>query len=38
MMVRNDPSPGGTLMLAPAVRDLHLWHPGSFVTDVRTPG
>ena len=29
-------SPGDVLMLTAAVRDLHLNHPGQFVTDVRT--
>ncbi len=30
-------SPGDIVMLTAAVRDLHFWHPGKFVTDVRTP-
>ena len=30
-------SPGDVVMLTAAVRDLHLAHPGAFVTDVRTP-
>ncbi len=30
-------SPGDILMLTAAVRDLHLNHPGRFLTDVRTP-
>ncbi len=29
-------SPGDILMLTAAVRDLHLTHPGKFLTDVRT--
>ncbi|HVK08972.1 MAG TPA: glycosyltransferase family 9 protein [Gemmataceae bacterium] len=32
-----DLSPGDVVMLTAAVRDLHLAHPGAFVTDVRTP-
>ena len=30
-------SPGDIVMMTAAVRDLHLAHPGKFVTDVRTP-
>ena len=30
-------SPGDILMLTAAVRDLHLSHPGKYVTDVQTP-
>jgi Glycosyltransferase family 9 (heptosyltransferase) len=30
-------SPGDVVMMTAAVRDLHLAHPGDFVTDVRTP-
>src|SRR6266536_6391887 len=30
-------SPGDIVMMTAAVRDLHLAHPGTFVTDVRTP-
>jgi putative component of toxin-antitoxin plasmid stabilization module len=29
--------PGDLVVLTAAVRDLHYWHPGRFVTDVRTP-
>ena len=29
-------SPGDIVMLTAAVRDLHFWHPGEFLTDVRT--
>src|SRR5690349_15903057 len=29
-------SPGDIVMLTAAVRDLHHWHPGRFLTDVRT--
>src|SRR5206468_4301973 len=29
-------SPGDIVMLTAAVRDLHLCHPGQFITDVRT--
>lgn len=37
LILRNHQSPGDVLMLTAAVRDLHLSHPGAFVTDVRTP-
>jgi len=37
LILRNFLSPGDVLMLTAAVRDLHLCHPGEFVTDVRTP-
>ncbi|MDB6121941.1 MAG: ADP-heptose:LPS heptosyltransferase-like protein [Pedosphaera sp.] len=30
-------SPGDIVMLTAAVRDLHHWYPGHFLTDVRTP-
>jgi ADP-heptose:LPS heptosyltransferase len=30
-------SPGDIVMMTAAVRDLHLAHPGRFLTDVRTP-
>jgi hypothetical protein len=30
-------SPGDLVMLTAAVRDLHHWYPGQFLTDVRTP-
>src|SRR6185436_1462556 len=29
-------SPGDIVMLTAAVRDLHAWYPGQFLTDVRT--
>ncbi len=29
-------APGDVVMLTAAVRDLHYWYPGKFVTDVRT--
>src|ERR1051325_6803870 len=29
-------SPGDIVMLTAAVRDLHYWYPGCFITDVRT--
>jgi ADP-heptose:LPS heptosyltransferase len=37
LILRNWQSPGDIVMLTAAVRDLHLCHPGEFVTDVRTP-
>jgi hypothetical protein len=37
LILDNHQSPGDTLMLTAAVRDLHLCHPGKFITDVRTP-
>lgn len=37
LILKNFLSPGDTLMLTAAVRDLHLTHPGVFQTDVRTP-
>ena len=37
LLLRQIQSPGDVVMLTAAVRDLHLHHPGSFVTDVRTP-
>jgi len=37
LILKNYQSPGDILMLTAAVRDLHLSHPGRFVTDVRTP-
>ena len=37
LILKNSQSPGDILMLTAAVRDLHLSHPGRFVTDVRTP-
>jgi ADP-heptose:LPS heptosyltransferase len=36
LILKNSLSPGDILMLTAAVRDLHLTHPGKFVTDVRT--
>jgi ADP-heptose:LPS heptosyltransferase len=37
VILRNYLSPGDIVMLSAAVRDLHLCHPGEFITDVRTP-
>ncbi len=37
LILENHLAPGDILMLTAAVRDLHLGHPGRFVTDVRTP-
>ena len=37
LILRNSQSPGDILMLTAAVRDLHVCHPGEFLTDVRTP-
>jgi chorismate mutase len=36
IILRNSLSPGDIVMLTAAVRDLHLSHPGKFLTDVRT--
>jgi cephalosporin hydroxylase/ADP-heptose:LPS heptosyltransferase len=36
VILKNFLSPGDILMLTAAVRDLHLTHPGEFLTDVRT--
>lgn len=36
LILRNYQSPGDIVMLTAAVRDLHLTHPGAFLTDVRT--
>ena len=36
LILRNGLSPGDMIMLTAAVRDLHLTHPGKFITDVRT--
>lgn len=36
LIFTNFQSPGDIVMLTAAVRDLHLCHPGEFVTDVRT--
>lgn len=36
LILSNFLSPGDLLMLTAAVRDLHLTHPGKFVTDIRT--
>jgi hypothetical protein len=37
LILKNHQSPGDVLMLTAAVRDLHLAHPGKFLTDVDTP-
>jgi hypothetical protein len=37
LVLRNRQSPGDILMLTAAVRDLHLSHPGKFLTTVDTP-
>lgn len=37
IIIENQQSPGDVLMLTAAVRDLHLSHPGRFITDVSTP-
>jgi hypothetical protein len=37
LILTSNLSPGDVVMLTAAVRDLHLAHPGRFVTDVRTP-
>lgn len=37
LILQNHQSPGDTVMLTAAVRDLHLCCPGEFLTDVRTP-
>lgn len=37
IILSNDQAPGDIVMLTAAVRDLHLCHPGKFITDVRTP-
>lgn len=37
LILRNSQSPGDILTLTAAVRDLHLTHPGKFLTDLRTP-
>jgi ADP-heptose:LPS heptosyltransferase len=36
LILRCGLSPGDIVMLTAAVRDLHYWHPGKFLTDVRT--
>jgi len=36
LIIRNLQSPGDTVMLTAAVRDLHLGYPGEYITDVRT--
>jgi ADP-heptose:LPS heptosyltransferase len=36
LILSNYQSPGDIVMLTAAVRDLHLSHPGEFITDVRT--
>lgn len=37
LVLRNQQSPGDVVMLTAVLRDLHLSHPGKFVTDVDTP-
>jgi len=37
LILSNFQSPGDIVMLTAAVRDLHINHPGKYVTDVRTP-
>jgi hypothetical protein len=37
IILKNHQSPGDLLMLTATVRDLHLSHPGKYITDVRTP-
>jgi ADP-heptose:LPS heptosyltransferase len=37
LILSNYQSPGDTVMLTAAVRDLHRCYPGEFLTDVRTP-
>ncbi|MGE3342319.1 MAG: methyltransferase [Vicinamibacterales bacterium] len=36
LILSNHQSPGDIVMLTAAVRDLHVCHPGQFITDVRT--
>lgn len=36
LLLRNRLSPGDIVMLTAAVRDLHMAHPGAFITDVDT--
>jgi ADP-heptose:LPS heptosyltransferase len=36
LILSNGFSPGDIVMLTAAVRDLHYWYPGRFLTDVRT--
>ncbi len=36
LILKNHLSPGDIITLTAAVRDLHLTHPGKFITDVRT--
>lgn len=36
LVLSNKQSPGDVLMLTAAVRDLHLSHPGQFLTEIRT--
>ena len=36
LILRCGLSPGDIVMLTAAVRDLHYWYPGRFLTDVRT--
>ncbi|HEX5208426.1 MAG TPA: glycosyltransferase family 9 protein [Steroidobacteraceae bacterium] len=37
LILRNFQSPGDIVMLTAALRELHLTHPGAYLTDVRTP-
>jgi len=37
VIIKNFQSPGDLIMLTAAIRDLHIAHPGKFITDVRTP-
>jgi len=37
LLLINRLSPGDILVMTNAIRDLHLAHPGKFITDVRTP-
>jgi len=36
LILKNHQSPGDILMLTATVRDLHMSHPGKYITDVRT--
>ncbi len=36
LILKNGYSPGDVVMLTAAVRDLHYWYPGQYLTDVRT--
>src|SRR6202795_1397626 len=37
LILKNFQSPGDTVMLTAAVRDLHACYPNQFLTDTRTP-